>query len=250
MNLLAVDVGNTEIKRAIIENGAVGEIARVPSCKIDEVAEEIAFSDVPVVLCSVRKAATETIKTALLKSNRSLELEIDYLVDGPVSGFYKGMGADRIADICAAREKHPGKPVLVVGLGTATTCTAASSGGKFEGGFITLGLGPLCATLTNALPELPAIDPRQARSLEPGFDVYSSVCRGTVSAHVAMVEGWVTIFRKQIGADLVVVATGGWSETLAPLCSSIDEVDPYLTLKGIWTIAGANAERETRRVPL
>jgi pantothenate kinase type III len=239
VKLLAVDVGNTEVKRAVIDNGVVGELQRDLCAEIDRVAGEIALQDLPVALSSVRKQAGQTIKTALAAQKKKLAAEVDHLVTNPVSGFYTGMGADRIADICAAWTKYQGTPVLVIGLGTATTCTAASSAGVFKGGFITLGLGPLCAALTISLPELPAIDPRQAISLEPGFDVYSSVCRGTVCAHVAIVEGWITQFRRQIGSDLVIIATGGWSEVLAPHCSSIDEVDPFLTLKGIWTVARA-----------
>ena len=228
MKLLAIDVGNTEIKRAVIDDGVVRDVNRDYLANIDRVASEIADVGLDVALCSVRKKASETINVALLNKNKKLVFAIDHECAKPVSGFYKGMGADRIADISAAWSIYPGKPVLVIGLGTATTCTAASSAGVFKGGFITLGLGPLCQALTTSLPELPAIDPRQVHSLEPGFDVYSSVCRGTVSAHVAIVE------------DLVVIATGGWSRTLAPLCDSIDEIDPYLTLKGIWTVTRAS----------
>ncbi len=246
MKLLVVDVGNTEIKSALIEDGVIGEVKRDYTCKIDRAVDEIASVELPVALCSVRKQTTEKIKDALKQKRKDLILEVDYQVDNPVFGFYDGMGADRIADISAAWTKHQGKPVLVIGLGTATTCTAATSTGKFEGGFITLGLGPLCASLTESLPELPSIDPRQARSLEPAFDVYSSVCRGTVSAHIGIIETWVTLFRRQIGSDLVVVATGGWSKLLAPLCLSIDEVDPHLTLKGIWTITMASGSANQR----
>jgi type III pantothenate kinase len=240
VKILAVDVGNSEIKRAHIKDGVIGQVKRDPAGEIDRIANEIASGELPVTLSSVREHATSKIKAALKRKQKELILEVDHQIDNPVSGFYSGMGADRIADISAAWTKHEGKPVLVVGLGTATTCTAASSSGLFKGGFITLGLGATCASLTVSLPELPPIDPRQARSLEPGFDPYSSLCRGTVSAHVAIVEEWVTLFRRQIGSDLVVVATGGWSELLAPHCCSIHEVDPYLTLRGIWTITNAS----------
>lgn len=236
MKLLAVDVGNTEIKRALIEDGVVADVKRDPTCEVDRVVEELANADDPIALCSVRKQAGDKIKAAILQRRQKLVMEINYQIDNPVSGFYRGMGADRIADISAAWTKHEGKPVLVIGLGTATTCTAASSAGKFKGGFITLGLGPLCAALSESLPDLPTIDPRQARSLEPGYDIYSAVCRGTVSAHVGIIEQWVSLFKRQIGSDLVVVATGGWSDLLAPQCFGIDEVDQHLTLKGIWTI--------------
>ncbi len=239
MKLLAVDVGNTEIKRAIIDNGVIGPVKRDPTKEIARVVQEIGFGQLPVGLCSVRKAATEQIKNVLSEKKIELICEVNDAVRNPVSGFYEGMGADRIAEIAAAWVKHDGKPVLVVGLGTATTCSAASRAGIFKGGFITLGIGALCATLTEALPELPTIDPKNARSVEPGFDTYGSICRGTLSAHVGIVEEWIRMFREEIGDDLVAIATGGWSESIAPYCRSIDETDPLLTLRGIWEITKA-----------
>lgn len=240
MKLLAVDVGNTEIKRAVIQHGEVSHLRRDPTREIDRVSKEIAAARLPVALSSVRQQATELIKDALSKKDGELVMEVDHQIEEPVSGFYKGMGADRIADISAAWSKHEGKPVMVIGLGTATTCTAASSAGIFKGGFITLGIGATAASLTDALPELPTIDPKVARSLEPGFDAYSSICRGTLAGHVGILRQWMYLFRQELGSDLIVIATGGWSETVIPFCPGINEVDPNLTLKGIWTVTKAS----------
>ncbi len=241
MEILAVDVGNSEIKRAIILDGKIDTVTRDPTTEINRVAEEIAFGHLPVALASVRIDASNRIKTALEDQGRKLALEISSKIDNPVSGFYSGMGADRIADISAAWSEYDGKrPVVVIGLGTATTVTSSSTSGMFKGGFITLGLGAVCSALTEALPELPAIDPRQAKTLEPGTDVYSSICRGTVSAHVGIVEEWITVFKRTLGDDLAVVATGGWSELIGPMCCCVEKVDPLLTLRGIWTLAKLN----------
>jgi type III pantothenate kinase len=35
------------------------------------------------------------------------------------------------------------------------------------------------------------------------------------------------------GSDPLVVGTGGLAELFAPLCRSFDEVDPFLTLRGL-----------------
>lgn len=241
MKLLAVDVGNSEVKHAVIENGVIGQVRRSPTQNVSDIAHEIAVQNLPVALCSVRSHASDAIRSALRTQKLELLIEIGSDISEPVSGFYSGMGADRIADVCAAWEDFKGeRAVAVIGLGTASTITAASRAGIFKGGFITLGLGAVCATLTNALPELPAVDPRQAKSLEPGFDVYPSICRGTVAAHVGIIEQWISIFKREIDPDLAVVATGGWSELLAPLCPSINKVDPLLTLRGVWTILQLN----------
>lgn len=235
--ILAVDIGNTEIKCATIKDGTVGAVSRYSTLDIDQVVEAIVSQTFPVALCSVRTAATDKIKTALQGSKRTLALQVDSKINSPVSGFYDGMGADRIAEISAAWIDTEGsRPVAVIGLGTATTITTASTAGKFKGGFITLGLGAVSATLTGSLPELPAVDPKQAKSLAPGFDVYSSICRGTVAAHVGIIEKWISLFKEELGEDLAVIGTGGWSQVLEPWCPFFDKVDPLLTLRGIWCI--------------
>ncbi len=237
MRVLAVDIGNSLIKWSVIENGAVGELHRAETRDLNEAVADIVSVKLPVVLCSVRSQMTHMIKTELKRANGELCFEIDSSVQSPVSGFYEGIGADRIAAVSAAWAEFDGKrPVAVVSLGTATTITTASRAGSFKGGFITLGLGAICATLGEKLPELPPIDPKQARSLEPAFDTYSSICRGTVSAHVGIIEEWVSLFRRQIGEDIAVIATGGWSELIAPFCFCLERVDPLLTMKGIWTV--------------
>lgn len=241
MKLLAIDVGNSEIKQATITDGIVGTVRRDSTRDIDHVAELIAATDDAVALCSVRSAASEKIRTVLANKQKQLVLEINSQTQKPVSGFYDGMGADRIAEISAAWNDFGGtRPVAVVGLGTATTITTASKEGKFTGGYITMGLGAICATLTDALPELPPVDPRFAKTLDPGFDVYSSICHGTVAGHIGIVNQWVSLFREKLGDDLAVVAAGGWSELLAPFCTCFDKVDPYLALRGVWTIYNAN----------
>ncbi len=242
MNLLAVDVGNSEIKRAIISGGKIENIQRDATAEIGRVAKEIAAQEMPVALSSVRSQANYQINAALAEKGRKLCLLIDSSIQNPVRGFYDGMGADRIADICAAWAEYGGKrPVAVIGLGTATTITAANRDGVFSGGFITLGLGAICSALTDALPELPAIDPRQAKSLEPGTDVYSSICRGTVSAHIGIVEEWIRVFKNKMGDDTAVIATGGWSELIGSQCKLVDKIDTALTLRGIYTLAMASA---------
>ena len=235
--VLAIDVGNSETKIGTVDGGVVSSVSRFPTRQIESAINEILTADCPIALCSVKKHASETIITALEKSGRQLALQVDCKVKSPVSGFYAGMGADRVAELAAAWVDFAGaRPVAVVGLGTATTIASASKSGEFKGGFITMGLGATCSTLTDALPELPPVDPNQAKTLAPAFDTYSSICHGTVAGHIGMIEKWISIFREELGSEMAVVATGGWSHLLEPWCPFLDKVDPVLSLRGIWAI--------------
>lgn len=245
MQLLIVDVGNTDVKRALATGSTLGKVTRNKTSDIARIAEEIAKTKIPVALSCVRADASELIKAALSKSGVPLVVEIDATITDPVSGFYKGMGADRIANVAAAwTQLGRTAPAAVVALGTGTTITAVSADGKFSGGFTTLGLGPICQSLTTALPGLPPIDPNDVSDLQPGFDVYSALCKGTVAGHVGLIEKWVSIMGAELGPGMAVIATGGWSQLIGPMTNCIQQIDPLLTLKGILTIALATLAAE------
>ncbi|HEY9871675.1 MAG TPA: type III pantothenate kinase, partial [Candidatus Obscuribacterales bacterium] len=132
---------------------------------------------------------------------------------------------------------------MVLDLGTATTLTAVSPEGRFAGGLITLGLGQTLAALhanAAALPDV-RLEGRSPHTPALAFDTETAIASGTVLAHVGLVEYWVKLARKQLGPDTVTVATGGWAETLARYTRVFDHIDPYLTLKGIYLMAEAEA---------
>ncbi len=244
MQLLIVDVGNTDVKLVVATGDTLGEVTRTPTNEIERIAEDIASAGLPVALSCVRPHAADLIRAALVRCGTPLVLEVKASVSYPVSGFYTGMGADRIADVAAAWTEEGGTTaVAVVGLGTGTTITAVSAEGRFIGGFTTLGLGPICRSLTAALPALPEIDPRGVVDLQPGLDVYSALCRGTVVGHVGLIEKWVNVLRGELGPQMVVVATGGWSQLIGSLTPCVQRIDPLLTLKGILTIARGGENR-------
>ena len=60
-------------------------------------------------------------------------------------------------------------------------------------------------------------------------------------AHLGTVAAWIRLAADELQAKLVTVATGGWAATLARHTQLFDVVDPYLTLKGIYLIAEAEA---------
>lgn len=237
MRVLAIDIGNTNIKRAFLENGLPEQVLTTPTAELDSVLDEISNSLVPIGVATVRAGTAEKIRKALDKRGAPPAVEVNAGVEKPVTGFYAGMGADRIADLAAAYTRYGGKTYLaVVGLGTGTTITVVSTEGRFVGGYTTLGLGPICRTISAAIPALPPIDPASAATLNPGQSVVDALTRGTVSAHVGIVEKWVGLVKAQFGSDLFVVATGGWNQLISQLTDCINVCDSNLTLKGIATI--------------
>lgn len=141
------------------------------------------------------------------------------------------VGADRLADAAAAFALVGG-PCIVVDMGTATTVDVVSPSGGWAGGAIAPGIGISVAALTENADRLPVID-LHAPADAIQRDTAEAIRSGAVFGHAAMVDGLVTRFRGELGVELPVVATGGYSDVVAPHCRTVTHVDPWLTLRGL-----------------
>jgi type III pantothenate kinase len=56
---------------------------------------------------------------------------------------------------------------------------------------------------------------------------------GLLFGYVSMVEGMVERFRKELGSDMKVIATGGLAEIVAQETDVIQIIAPWLTLDGL-----------------
>jgi type III pantothenate kinase len=165
---------------------------------------------------------------------RSAPLAIDYRPPG-------ALGADRIAAAVAALARW-GSPVVVVDIGTATTCDLVA-GGRFVGGAIAPGpwvgyrgllarvphLAPVAALATDG-ERVPLVGTSTRGCLRVG------VLRGTA----ALVDGLARGHQQLVG-PCPVVATGGVAGAVAPLSGTITAVDADLTLRGIHLVCAPAA---------
>ena len=63
---------------------------------------------------------------------------------------------------------------------------------------------------------------------------------GILLGYVSLVEGMVARFRRELGEEMRVIATGGLAATIARETDVFQFVDPWLTLKGLRTIYDLN----------
>jgi type III pantothenate kinase len=148
------------------------------------------------------------------------------------------LGADLLADAVAAYHRFH-TACIVVDFGTATTFSAVSKEGDFEGVSIAIGLGVAMEALAGATAQLPRV------SLVPslhaiGKNTIRSMQSGLVLGHVGLVEGLVRRMRTELGGEAQVIATGGLSSIIAPLTPEINILDPWLTLDGLRIICELN----------
>ncbi len=143
------------------------------------------------------------------------------------------VGADRIINTLAASRLH-GADTIVVDLGTATTYDCITATGVFLGGVIAPGIRTSAETLfrrTSKLPATELVAPAQVIGRRTEDCIRSGVVLGAADA----VDGLVRRIKHEWPTAQVpiVIATGGLAPMIAPLCATVDRVEPHLTLVGL-----------------
>ena len=234
--LLAIDIGNSNVKYALFVNGKITETWRHPTDQVTAQAAPILKSQsCPVAISSVVPAAEQHLRSLL--SDREV-ISISEICQNLLTGMDRTMGADRVADAVAAWMLH-GKgrtPVAVIGMGTATTMLVLSGSGHVKGGWIAPGLSVTLESLHQRTALLPLLK-MEGQTLGLGFDTATHMRNGVFTGHIGLVREWLSVAKSNLSGRALTVGTGGWSKSVDQFGKVFDVVDPNLTLKGIYLLA-------------
>ena len=245
--LLAVDVGNTQTHVGAFEGAElVGDwrFATRGDSTADELALALAgsleFRDLE--LSSLTGAIVSTVVPRLGPEYLRLSdrhLEAPCLLVGPAvkSGMPilianpAELGSDRLVNAVAAYEGVGGCCVSV-DFGTSTNFDAVSEPGEYLGGVIGPGLQISVEALAARTAKLPRIELAEPDAAI-GRSTLAALQSGFVYGFAGLVDGIAKRMLAELGGNPTVIATGGLAGVIAPLCETVDEVDPYLTLSGL-----------------
>lgn len=247
--LLTIDVGNTETTAGVFDGDALRAHWRLTSTvaqTADELrilllqlvaAEGIARESVTgVALCSVVPLKTQHVVDAcdvafgvtplVISPESRLPITLD--VDEPST-----VGADRIVNTLAASQIYK-RDCIIVDMGTATTFDCVSASGSFFGGIIQPGVQTSATTLfarTALLPSTALSTPPRAI----GTNTADCIRAGVVFGAADSIDGLIGRIKAEWPHPTVpyVVGTGGLAESFRAFCSTFNDVDPALTLKGL-----------------
>lgn len=245
--LVAVDVGNTNIAVGLFSDDVLQASYRVhtnPQATADEYAFTIGGmlraslpeDAVPLgsVLASVVPPLTPIFEHVLGNVCGRAPLVVDAGVKTGVPVKYdppRDVGADRVVNAVAVQQEY-GVPAVIIDFGTGTTFDALNRKAEYVGGAIAPGLEISLEALVARGAKLQKVELRRPPSVI-GTNTPNAIQSGLVFGCVAMVEGMVARFRRELGDDLTVVGTGGLVDVVARETHAIDHVDRTLTLKGL-----------------
>jgi type III pantothenate kinase len=141
------------------------------------------------------------------------------------------VGPDRVANAVAAYELARG-PATVVDFGTVTVFDAVGADGAYLGSAIAPGLALSAEAVFAHTSRLQRVELAPPRSVV-GKDTVAALQSGLVYGHAALVDGMVARIAAELGQRAPVIATGELAPLVASVATSIDRVEPRLTLTGL-----------------
>jgi type III pantothenate kinase len=248
--LLAIDIGNTNVTCGVFDDSRLITRMKVPTDNIRtgagflkrllsqfDVDKIIISSVVPQALAKLKKTfGRMSSRGPKGRSNPILILGENAAV--PIKNLYRKkrqVGQDRLINAFAARMFY-GAPAVVVDFGTAITFDVISRKGEYLGGLILPGIELSLSGLHERTALLPKVGLAPARRLI-GKETKESMRGGILFGFGAMVDGLIGKYRKMLGKDLKVIATGGNAALMKRYTKSIRIVDFDLTLKGLSSLA-------------
>jgi len=247
--LLALDIGNSQIFAGVYDGAALRTTFRRTSsirASSDEFAiffraalreNRIDPDEIDMAgICSVVPDAIHSLRNCFRKYFR---FEPFLLEPGAKTGLkirYRNpleVGSDKIANAMGAVELFPGRNILIVDFGTATTLCAVSKDREYLGGVITPGLAISMSALESKTARLPAVEIVQPAEVL-GRSMVESIQSGLYYGTLATVR-WLaeSVTREHFAKERpAIVATGGFGR-LYEQEKLFDDFVPELPLVGL-----------------
>lgn len=237
--LLLVDAGNTRIKWALVERGALpGQwtaSGAVANADLNHLPEAWQGADIERVIVS-------NVAGQRLRDQLQLMLppvEVTWFASVPelagMRNSYRNpsqLGCDRFAAAFGARALAPGQALVVATCGTATTIDAVSADGVFIGGMILPGLGLMAASLATNTAQLPQVAATSAPPPVFADNTSDAIRSGCLSAQAGAIER-----ASRLHGGALCLISGGAAPHIAPVLSIAHRLVDNIVLVGLHAAA-------------
>jgi type III pantothenate kinase len=249
MNIIAIDIGNTNIGIGLFLEGKEEFVRTIPGQSWSDLGKCLAdaWERIPVletsiegkrhgaiVVSSVKPVWTEQIRQIVEEDlnekiqviGEDIPLPIKLWVDEPHK-----VGTDRVVAAAAAYDVVEGA-VVVADLGTAVTIDLVDEHGVFQGGVICPGFEISAQVLKDHTAQLPKVTVHQP-SGPYGKNTADAINCGLYYSIIGAMEEIFRRYAEQIGRWPQTVITGSGAEIVKDDCPFVDNYVPHLVIKGI-----------------
>lgn len=214
---LAIDIGNTLAKLAVIDDGQVVDFQKtekIDSAFVEKILEENPEIEAAII---VSTGEYETAWEQMLEKRMKRFIRFGAETPIPIENGYatpQTLGLDRLAAAVAANVLYPNSNVLIVDFGTAITVDFVSAEGRFLGGNISPGAATRFRALHHFTKRLPLceLDEDSVRLL--GNSTQTAIESGVVNGIVYEIEGYIRDLQQRYN-NLRIIFTGGESDFFA-----------------------------------
>ncbi|MCX8022298.1 MAG: type III pantothenate kinase [Syntrophorhabdaceae bacterium] len=245
--LLVVDIGNTNIVFGVYNDGELinhwrlstvlqktvdeyaillNSLLHIEKIKLSEIDSVIISCVVPPLLIPFEIVCKKYIGIKPLIVEPGIKTGMPILYENP-----QEVGADRIVNAVAGYEKHK-RSLIVVDFGTATTFDYITPKGEYAGGAIAPGIMISMEALFERASKLPRVELIKPKGII-GKNTVHAMQAGIAFGYVSLVDGIVTRIKDEVKTNPYVIATGGLSGFVYKESNTIDEIDEFLTLRGL-----------------
>lgn len=206
------------------------EIYNINSAKIDGA---IISSVVPGLTNVLKAAVGKLSQSPVIVIGPGLKTGLKIATDNP-GQLGSDLAVDAVAGIC-----YYGAPLIIIDMGTATTISAIDKDSTYVGTVIAPGVMVSLNSLVGGTSQLPKIS-LDAPDNVIGTNTVDCMKSGIMHGTASMLDGMIDKLRDELGADAKVIATGGLSKIIIPLCKREITIDDELLLKGLMLIYEKN----------
>lgn len=254
--ILAIDMGNTNIVIGCIDDEKTYFVERLSTDKsktaleyamgfktvlelysIDTAQLEgaIISSVVPPLLNVVCEAVSKITGKTPQVVGPGLKTGLNIKMDNP-----KTVGSDMIVDAVAGIREY-GAPLIIIDMGTATTLSVVDKDGNYSGGAIMPGVRLSMEALASNAAQLYRVSLETPKK-SIGKNTIDCMKSGLLLGTACSIDGMIDRMEEELGYSTTVVATGGLSKVVIPLCKHKIIVEDDLLLKGLKIIYDKNRD--------
>lgn len=248
--ILGIDVGNTNIVAALMDENGVHSVHRYDTLKGENASyHSIHLCDLAkkkcvegIIISSVVPEINDYLKEVCLNEfgikplfvSADLQTGLDIQYDNP-----QKLGADLICGAVGAVSKY-GSPVIVVDVGTATTFSVVNEKNQYLGGVISPGPLTSIKTLASSTSQLPEVD-FEMMDKAVGTNTADCIKIGVFNAHRFLIDSMVENIQNSIALkNAVVVATGGLAKKIIEKSKHPIRYDKDIIFEGLYKIYKMN----------